>query len=102
MNTDLPQSVTVGPYRYDVWVQVEPFVSDDKQTVLCGEADHNKGVIRVMEMSPDRKFVTFWHEILHAIDHVAETGLSEDTISRLAPILVTFLLDNGYVTRSDP
>jgi hemolysin activation/secretion protein len=45
-------------------------------------------------------FVTLWHEMLHAIDDVAGTGLSEDKINRLAPILAGVLIDNGYV-RSD-
>lgn len=102
MIIDLPDSVAIGPFRYRVQVEPEPFPDDRKASVLCGEADHNKGLIRVLQATPDRMFVTYWHEVLHGIDDVAGTELSEDQVNRLAPLLASVLLDNGYVERPAP
>ena len=95
----IPSEIHVGPHRYKVRVESEPFVSDDNQTVLCGEADHNQCLIRIMDRNPDMMFTTLWHEILHAINDFSGTDLSEDVVSRLAPALVMVLIDNGYVSR---
>jgi len=89
----LPEHVRVGPFRYAVQIEDRPFLADDN-TVLCRQADHNAGRIRVMRAAPDRMFVTLWHELLHAIDDVAGTGLDEDTVNRLAPVLAGVLRDN--------
>lgn len=99
MKTGLPESVVVGPYRYTVRIEDTPFVDDQGTGVLCGQHNPNEGLIRVLRGSADRMFVTLWHEMLHAIDDVAGTELSEDEINRLAPVLVGALFANGYVTR---
>lgn len=93
----MPESVRVGPFVYEVAVEDKPFVGSDETTVLCGEADHNGGRIRVMKAAPRRMFVTLWHEVLHACDEVAGTGLSEDQGNRLAPIVAGVLIDNAGV-----
>jgi hypothetical protein len=99
MTTAMPKSVRVGPYTYEVSVELDAFLNDDKSGALCGEANHNDCRIRVMARNPDQMFVTLWHEILHAIDQMAETDLSEETVSRVAPILAMVLIDNGYAVR---
>lgn len=99
MTTKVPDAVVVGPFRYEVRVEDTPFPDDTHQTMLCGQADHNGGMIRVLRATPDRMFVTFWHEVLHAIDDVAGTGLPEDVINRLAPVLAGVLIENGYARR---
>lgn len=96
MNLDLPDVIHVGPYRYAVEIEPAAFVGED-HTTLCGSCSHNDGRIRIMRCHPHRMFVTFWHEVLHAINDVAATQLSEDTVERLAPVLVGVLIDNGYV-----
>lgn len=100
VNIDIPETVSVGPYRYVVKIEEGPFIGDGNAS-LCGEANHNAGLIRVMQAVPERMFVTFWHEVLHAIDDVAGTELGEDAINRLAPILAGVLIDNGYVERKE-
>lgn len=95
----LPERVKIGPYHYEVQIEDTPFVADDGQSVLCGEARHNDGRIRVLRGSPDRMFVTFWHEILHGCDDMAGTELTEDQVNRLAPVIAGVLLDNGFVER---
>lgn len=101
MTIRLPDTVRVGPHIYEVAVETEPFVSDDQRTILCGEANHDAGRIRVLRSLPTRMFVTFWHEVLHAVDDMAGTELSEDQVNRLAPILAGVLMDNGYADRAD-
>jgi hypothetical protein len=94
----IPKEVRIGPYLLEVRIVDEPFPADDKRSVLSGEIDHNACLIRLTSSSPDRMFATLWHEVLHGIDEMAGTDLSEDTIARLAPILAMVLIDNGYTT----
>ncbi len=96
----LPTSVKIGPYTYAVRVEPGAFPNDHNDRILCGESDHNACVIRVMERDPDQMVVTFWHEVLHAIDDLAGTELTEDVINRIAPLLVMVLRENaGLGTR---
>jgi hypothetical protein len=96
----IPDKIQVGPCIYEVQLFDEPFLSDDRTTVLEGQHNPHDQLIKLWVRHPDAMYVTLWHEILHAIDQMAGTELSEETIHRLAPILVSVLLDNGIVERS--
>jgi hypothetical protein len=102
VNITLPETVKVGPLRYQVNVEDDAFPDDTKTGMLCGQANHNDGVIRIMRGAPHRMFSTLWHEILHAVDDVAGTELTEDEVNRLAPVLASVLIDNGYVEEIAP
>jgi hypothetical protein len=97
----IPNRFKVGPCEYEIIMEDDPFISDDKTTSLEGQHDPHTQTIRLWRRHPDATYVTFWHEILHAISEMAGTDLDEDIVHRLAPILVTVLLDNGIIARSE-
>lgn len=94
----LPDRVKIGPYIYNVYLSPDRIAASDGNGWSVGQIDYKQLFITVVEAAPRYMFATFIHECLHAIDDVAETGLSEKQISRLANGLAAFLIDNGYAS----
>ena len=103
----LPTTVTVGPFVYAV---VEDPVSRNHQN--RGEHDGTHVRINIApELSPQRKRVTFTHEVLHALIDAAGRGREGDTFTEeglcdlLAPALVALVRQNPdvivYLTADD-
>lgn len=94
MITEIPERVKVGPYWYDVEMVNRILHHDGERS---GEVDHEEQRISIVgNQAPSGRWAIFWHEVLHAVDEVANTALKEDAVTRLAEILSAVLLDNGF------
>lgn len=92
----LPETVKVGLYIYRV-VQHEQ-LRDDDGTKCWGTIKYADGIINIETgHTPERTLVTLLHEVLHGLDDVAGLNLKEKQITRLAPVLASFLKDNGWL-----
>ena len=87
----LPSSVKVGPYDYRIVVD-EPGEHE-------GEFRSRKmeiGIV-VKDRHPRHIAETLLHEILHAVNHVADVGDTTDeeaSVTRSSPILFAVMRDN--------
>lgn len=91
----LPETVKIGPYTFKVIAHDD--LKDDG-TKCWGTIKYADGNINIETgHSDEHTRVTLLHEVLHGIDHAGEIGLKEKQIRRLAPALVAFLMDNGWL-----
>ncbi len=91
----IPDSVKVGPYVYRI---CQPESVTSGSSALYGQADHEQHVIQIgAKFPPDKQLVTFFHEVLHALDVAYRLKLSEGQVDVLACVLVQFLKDNGFL-----
>jgi hypothetical protein len=90
----IPEEIIVGPYRYRVVIEEEPFADESKESLIRGQVRHGDCVIRIMRQNPMVMWVTLWHEVLHAIDALIDGGMHEDDVERFAPALVAVLQRN--------
>ncbi len=97
----IPNTIKIGPYIYEIKIESEAFLSDDKVQILCGQCDLGGQTIRIIQQHPDQMYQTLWHEVLHGINDFMGTNLDEETVERLAHGLVMVLLDNGMVKRPE-
>lgn len=89
----LPSSVKIGPYRYRLVLKKHITTDDGKD--LYGWIRHTPQTIHVQSgMSPSRTLAILMHEVLHGVDEAVDSGLTEDQISRLAPLLADVLAVN--------
>lgn len=95
MAVKIPDKVKIGPTRYEVKRRKK--ISADNGRKLCGEIDYmNARISLSSKMHDERAFGVLMHEVLHGCDYDAETGLTEDQISRLSTHVAAFMVDNGY------
>ena len=96
---NLPGTVKVGAFVYRIEREAQVRADDDRR--LCGQVDHMRQVIRIGEgMAAEQEYDTFLHEVLHAIDHNGQIGLTEKQIHRLSSGILGVLLDN-HLLRED-
>ena len=92
----LPEQVRIGPYTFAVVVE-EGLRGDQNQDVY-GQIKYDTQAIRIQAgLTEERTLVTFFHEVLHGIDETLGTGLTEKQITRFAPQLTAFLVDNDLM-----
>lgn len=48
------------------------------------------------KLDNEGKFVAFWHEIIHALDHEYDIGLTHQQVHKLEQAIARFKLDNAY------
>ena len=90
----LPPYVIVGPYKYRIIdMSAEDFDEEE------GGCNHNNLVIKVYTQNRAPEFVldTLWHEISHAVNHVADVNdetKEEDQVTRTTPVWLQVIRDN--------
>lgn len=112
---DMPLSVKVGALRYTIYCTKAKHdeATADAQEPIMGVTDTDKLTISIRPHAPHAlKQQTLLHEVLHTLTHHvgihADLGekKEESLVSRLAPALLTFLLDNPevltYLVGRDP
>lgn len=94
----IPERVKIGPYTYRV-VHVDGLRDDkDRNQELYGHIKYGEQTINIdTGITDDRKHVCFWHEVLHGLDELAGAGMKEKQVTRLAPLLWQFLVDNDLL-----
>ena len=91
----LPESVRIGPYTFKV-IQHDRLREDGND--CWGTIKYAEGVINIETGHTDEHTrVTLLHEVLHGLDHAGAIGLREKQIRRLAPALMAFLQENGWL-----
>ena len=96
----LPETVKVGAFVYTIVRETQVRSDDDRR--LCGQINYMRQEIHIGDgMAAEQEYDTFLHEVLHAIDHNGQMGLSEKQIHRLASALLGVLLDNDLL-RDEP
>ena len=96
----IPSSVRIGPYEYAV--QFQDKVLGDQNEELYGHIIYGPQQIKIQGgLSAERTAAIFLHEVLHGLDEVANLGLSEKQVTRLAPALLTFLRDNNLLQQGE-
>lgn len=89
--TTLPPTIQVGPFRYEVIVEEDMLA----QRGLLGQELAHKGLLRLAAgMTPSQLSQTFLHEILHVLDDSYNLGLGEETVNRLATLLLDTIQRN--------
>ena len=95
------QQIRIGPLVYQV-VEVERFAEPDdngRYTRYYGQIDYGEQVIRLeANMSPERKWLTLWHEIVHAL--MEQAGLNqhdEQVVTILGYGIPAVLQDNPWL-----
>ncbi len=97
----IPNSVKIGPYTYTV--ELHDKVLDDHNEELYGHIIYGPQQIKIQSgLSTERTAAIFFHESLYGLDEVVSIGLSEKQVERLAPALLSFLLDNHLLRDDDP
>jgi hypothetical protein len=91
----IPDSVKIGPFTYTVkWHKKIVDNGED----CWGTIKYGAGLINLERGLPEARALTvFFHECIHGLDDLAQIGLSEKQILRLAPALTAFLVDNGLL-----
>lgn len=103
----IPTEVKVGPFRYPVRfyrrIQARPDCNPSEPlTDLWGQFANMESEIRIAEHAGHMaRWNTFFHEVLHAMSENMHDPLREDQVTVLAPILLAFLLDNGFLVLDD-
>lgn len=90
--------IEIGPFTYEI-EEVERLLSDDN-TRLWGQVDYDEGVIRLdKDMTQDRRHVTLWHEVLHAISEQNSLELPEQIVSVLSVHITDAIRRNPALTK---
>ena len=102
----IPNKIKIGWKNYDIRHCEECLNSGDE---LFGQIDYQQCIITLREKNTSmQNECTLIHEALHGISEMYGLDLSEDTVTRLANALFTFLFDNettvkksfGFVTET--
>lgn len=94
----LPETVQVGPFRYDVLV-VDDFIV---QHNLMGQQLQHKLVLRVATgMAQTQLTQTLLHELIHAASEAYNINLEEEQVNQLATVLLDTIQRNGLDFRRD-
>jgi hypothetical protein len=105
-------SIKIGPVRYRVEI-VEDLKGEEGEE-LHGHIEDATRTIRLNTKAPDDgRYVTTWHEIIHALESLYGLILTEQDINILATSITQVLQDNpgmnwsqyaneGKVRRVDP
>lgn len=95
----LPKSIVIGPLTYKIEEVNELY---DKGILVWGVFVPSDLLIQIEENMPEqRKPITLWHEIIHAIlNHSKRTGVEEDVIDVLALEIVGVLQANAFLRES--
>ena len=89
MIVKIPTKVRIGAYEYSI--SLTPMGEDYNK---LGQCSTSKESIKIDSESSYRiKCVTFWHEILHAIDDVYRGKMEEEEMERLAQSLTAIMLN---------
>ena len=94
----LPQNLTVGPLVYTV----EEIADLRHEGVpIFGEINPTRKVCYITierDMPMQRKQVTLWHELIHAIlNHAQRSDVSDEVVGVLAFGIVDLLKDNPWL-----
>lgn len=99
----IPKKVKLG----GCMIEVKELTRDQMDGEVEGKFKHEDQQIQISShMNDDRKEQIFTHEMLHAMTDFTglaatmDTELEEDIVNRLAPVLHTFLKDNGLWFKS--
>jgi hypothetical protein len=92
--------VKIGPILYRV--VVGPERRSEQGNSLWGEICHATGEIFLWEgLSPEQRYATLWHELIHGLGSQTGMELSEGDIDRIAYGVMQLLMDNALVPTSD-
>lgn len=100
---DLPTSVEVGPFRYEVSIDPDELAHTcrSEHADLMGHTNHRHlRIVLDVSLAPDMLAETLMHEVLHAVFEV--NGLSDEwgaereeaVVRRTSPMLVEVLRRN--------
>jgi hypothetical protein len=90
-----PNKVKIGPYYFEVDWSASDVRNPKSGQKLWGFIGYEKQQILIQDNLPrDRQLCVFFHEVLHGIDDLVHTKLTEPQITRLAPAIVAFLVEN--------
>lgn len=100
----IPSKVKIGGHWYNI---IFPYKFIERADV-DGYTDHDILEIKIADgdgldqrLAESKIIEIFFHEIIHAIDHVYNAGaLSEETVKRLGQGLYQVLVDNGFLKES--
>lgn len=92
----VPETLRIGPYTYKVIEHDR--LKDEDGTHCWGTIKYADGIINIETgHTPERTLTTLLHEVLHGLDDMADLGLKEKQVTRLAPVLALFLVENGWL-----
>jgi len=92
--------VKIGPISYTI--EEVSNLRNTEGTWLYGEINYHEFVIRLSEDNThESRFVTLWHETLHAIETAYGLELSEDEVTALATAIAQVLQDNPGLNWTD-
>ena len=90
MKVKIPSKIRVGAYEYSITL-----VPMGEAYNKLGQCYTSKELIKIDSESSYRiKCVTFWHEVLHAIDDVYRGEMKEEEMERLAQSLTAVMLND--------
>lgn len=99
-----PVSVDIlGTPHKIIWCKTAQEVDDGGRTLLDGQYDSWKSVIRIhdIERPMEDKLQTLWHEILHGLEKILHTGDLDDRVVDLLATGITYvMLHNDFDVKS--
>jgi hypothetical protein len=106
----LPDTVKVGPIEFQIEQVPCPTVpnpegEDEEPISVYGKINFKRALITIdSELEASMKWQCFLHEVVHAILETVgmagtDGGLEEGEVDALAYMLMSFLLDNGFLSK---
>ncbi len=104
-SNDLPEQVKIGPITFCVEQVHCPTAKDPEgnEIPVYGLINFKKALITIdEELAPAVKWQCFYHEVIHAMYETiglgnGEDGPGESEVDALAYLMLSFLMDNGYL-----
>ena len=100
----IPKTVKIGPHTYEI--KFEEKMSNNHDSL--GLSVHEHGLIKLdPDMTQTQIEDTFLHEVLHCMNQQTEVfkgedkDAKEDSVKRLAPLLLQFIKDNPEIFKND-
>ena len=101
----IPAEVKIGPYL--IPIKEVGHIDNGEGAYLWGlTKSEDKEILLLRDVREDVKLETFWHEVVHALDHVwgaldlVDERYRENIVRRLGISIYQFLVDNPGIFNS--